>query len=545
MKKTAICLATMVLFVQTVCAQNRNIVPLEYVSEFYLAQDGSWNTTHESDKVGWFNMETGEDIRVIPKGYHYPSSNELNIIIPHYIWQYRPTNPSKQLMMGFDRISTQTDVDDKIEMRGTSYGFLSDFTCTGKNIIYAIRFKGYEDQYRCAYRYERIGTFGKSGYGDKKAHLLIQAKYLGPGFRGGLEDVANEEFWSKGEIVTRVFPACGRRGLEEDPHYSLLGGEFSLSAKDGARVQHWADLERLHWESAITLVGDIRTSHTLDGIPYCSVRPFLNKLPEQPILGEPLIKREVFKPVPKSERPQLPIERIADFNVGKTPKTFASSQNIDDSGLYLYSEIEKVIPAGYHLPTYKEWLGVFPSKVWTNYAGAKNNNPMMNWDEIIFHDGVTRCYGADYFFKFVKHVDGFGYRYDCYGLKFKGEGNRFLSAYYYTIDTERRVLKVACRYLGPTFKGDIHDLYRDDDFWEQDDVIVKEFPLAGERDADKDDKVEDAGKKGVYWFQTAKYACQSYSIKGTSLGAFEGNDYFEQGNYSTRFGIAIRPFKDL
>ena len=58
--------------------------------------------------------------------------------------------------------------------------------------------------------------------------------------------------------------------------------------------------------------------------------------------------------------PMVPLEYVAEYNVGKTPGTFAESQQNDASGYFPFEEVNSICPKGYHTPTRQEAAVLFP-----------------------------------------------------------------------------------------------------------------------------------------------------------------------------------------
>ena len=477
MKKESIIITALSLCICGGTMAQRPIIPLEYVAEYNLGTNkatGSFTTSQRPDSSGFYTLK--EVQKVCPQGYHVPTVNELYSIIPKI---------DSGGGMTFDNREYRNQKEE-VEFGGIKGRFTSDFIAKG-NVIYGIRFQDSNNKYRCAYRYHRIGVFGKAGLGDMGACLVIQAKYLGPEYNGDVSRIANEKYWMTDDIVTRIIPAngvstpgCEGIDLRYGSLITLLGGDlkFYIMHIDGNQM-----------------------STSLGYVPEpAGVRLFLDKLPEQPVYGK-RPQQKVYTRLKGIKRPILPIEKMAQTNVGKTEKTFAQDNSVDNTGLYLISEKNIQHPAGWHEPTTSEWLGIFPERItWDNEANSYFGS------EVIMTNGTQKTYGCEYL-----HVENATGKYTCYGLKFKDAGNNFLSAYRYDFDKTKPYLKITCRYLGPTFTGTVFDLNRDDNFWEQDDTITVVLPYSGRRNSDRLDRVEQKGEKGHYWLKNPDGMC-SYVI---------------------------------
>lgn len=479
----------------------RHVIPLEYVAEYNLGTDtktGAFASNQQADSCGFYTPDEARN--VCPKGYHIPSVQEIYSIIP----------PNKASGLGISfNTSPLSNQPEEVEFGGMKRSFTADYM-SKDHIIYGLRFQGYHDEFLSAYRYERIGMFGEAGIGDINACLLIQAKYLGPTFSGSIETIANEDFWKTDDIVTRILPANGWKRSPSSQGYDLrMGGMMTLVGGDFIiYIMEFGDYE-------MSVV-----NQSVRNAP-AGVRPFLNKLPENPVYSKP--KQKVYTSMKGINRPLLPIEKMAKTNVGKTDKTFAKDNDADNTGLYLISEKNSQYPVGYHGPTMNEWRGVFPEKMtWDN------GDRQYSYKELIQANGVMKNYDADYLFV----SKGRGKR-TCYGLKFKGEDNQLLSAYKYEFDEAKPYIKITCRYLGPTFDGIVQDLNRSDNFWELDDTITVLLPYCGIRNSDRKDAVENKNEEGHYWVQDTG-GMVSYRI---------GYSYMYKNSAKNVYGYALRLFR--
>lgn len=454
---------------QTMLAQ-RATTPLEYVSEYSMGtnkQTGAFATSHRNDSCGWYTPDEAK--RLVPQGYHVPSEYEMYILVPQKIDNYKKGDV-KNVSFSPVTLSNQTE---EVEIAGVRGIYKAEYIGFKENnrVHYGIRFIGNGNRYRSAYRYERVGYLGANsvgGYGDRKSYLLIQSKYLGSDY--SLEDVAKEEFWQSGNIVTRVIPA---------------NGKISMGWKDGSLGSNWFNAKIGSMISILALSGTPITCNLFEfyggGLSFwrfqgsrndnyvyggtAVVRPFLNKLPSQPTYNS---NREIFTTYTTvaENRPTLPIDFVADFNVGKPTNIINVTKEGADGSKYQPGEYKEKMPAGFHIPTLYEMNGIFPEQM---YAQSDD----LNWTpyEKITINGKTSTYRAHYLY-FLKANNLFL----GYALKFIDDTNEYLSAYKYEFDRLTYNLKVSCRYLGPNFKGEVHELMYPG-FWETKDVTTIQFPM--------------------------------------------------------------------
>jgi len=468
--KTAFLTLTALIGCQTLSAQQRPVIPLEYVSEYSLGtntQTGDFATSHRNDACGWYTPESAE--RLCPSGYHIPSEYELYSIVPKRDNSY----PPKVENFGFGN-GIHTNHPEDVEFGGKRYHFTADYNCPrdNNNVIYSIRFIGQGNTYRCAYRYVKRGHFGtEAGWGDFKSYLMIQAKYIGPSGSVTLDDVSKESYWQTGGIVTRILPANGKYSVNNEAHRKLgggwygtkVGGMISILAKSGTPIT--GNL----FEQDLGLCfqrfqGAVHENYVYGGTAVA--RPFLNELPAEPQYDkEPIMVHSIYT-ANVENRPALPIDYIADFNVGTPQATFNITDPSKDGSQFQPGKYMDKMPPGYHIPTLREWCGIFP-----DYINLQNDDRNTEDEETITVNGKTANYKACYLAFWLNRK-----YFITYALKFINETNELLSAYKYEFDRKTYNMKVSCRYLGPAFKGNVHELAYPE-FWMTDDVITIQLPM--------------------------------------------------------------------
>jgi hypothetical protein len=181
-------------------ASTRPKLAIEYFAEYTLFED-EFSNSHRNDKSSYYSLE--EAMQVCPKGWHLPSQEEWAGIFPYsHILEKGEAVP--------------------ISINGVIKNYFSEYRGGSDNpaILYAIRFKRdpemeLDNKLLSAYRYEFVG--------DKEdplsAGLKVTVRYLGPSFKGNMDDIANETYWKTNnkEDIVRIFPyagSCSRVGYK-------------------------------------------------------------------------------------------------------------------------------------------------------------------------------------------------------------------------------------------------------------------------------------------------------------------------------------------
>ena len=192
---------------------------LEYVAEYNIAPDGvSFVNTHGNDMSGRFSVEDArakfsadQNFTVNGIKYHLPSITEWRSIVsdfgkirfnakPGYI-----TNDyAEEITLG-----NETKVY-KADYRSVR---LSEQSWYKEGIAYGLRFKDESNMQLSAWRYElsNNNTETQNPGTIYNQIMIVTQRYLGPDFKGTIDDIANEEFWNtnNGDDVVRKFPAAG------------------------------------------------------------------------------------------------------------------------------------------------------------------------------------------------------------------------------------------------------------------------------------------------------------------------------------------------
>ena len=169
-------------------AAQRPKLPIEYVAERNL---GAVTDDNKSSKYENLNASTAH----IPRGFHMPSIEEWAGIFP------------LNGVLSFEDDTELLGNYEPVCIAGEMYSFESDYQRNDR-ICYALRFKDEENLFLCAYRYKCMGRWTR---GTLDSGVEVQVVYLGPAFKGSLQTIASEDYWTKNKqkVIRRYFPAPG------------------------------------------------------------------------------------------------------------------------------------------------------------------------------------------------------------------------------------------------------------------------------------------------------------------------------------------------
>ena len=179
-------------------------------------------------------------------------------------------------------------------------------------------------------------------------------------------------------------------------------------------------------------------------------------------------------------RPRLPIEYVAEYNVSVTVGTFTDSHANNKSGYFDWDAAKTACPAGYHLPSQDEWRGILPNHLYGVYVNFQGIGKGVDncVEEIVVGGQEKRTFTADY----SCPVGAVGV---AYALRFKDEENQYRSAWRYEyLDNPSagggKTMKITVRYLGPASTLSLSNI-TNDAFWAETDVeyITRTFPACG------------------------------------------------------------------
>lgn len=244
---------------------------------------------------------------------------------------------------------------------------------------------------------------------------------------------------------------------------ALTKSEFSLSLKSGNASQIKIDNDKK----------EFTIEKGIEGISFIIIAR-VNK--DKKLSSEITLTRE------KGGKPQhkvkIPLEYVAEYNVGKTIGTFATSHHNDASGYFSFEENSKVCPPGYHTPSRQEAAILMPlfGPQYEIYVLFDTNRISKDRQEAIKIGKIKATYLCDY-----KSAKGSSI---CYALRFKkatseveqgypaAMDNKLQCAYRYEVVGEHKDgakeshLKITARLVGEAFSGDIESI-ADENFWKK------------------------------------------------------------------------------
>ncbi len=177
-------------------------LPIEYVADYNVAADGmNFVASHNNNEAGgYFSFADATSkfaaITIDGKAYHLPSRSELLAI-----------TAAQTGTIKFNAATTVNGVSEIVTVKGVSATYEADYKGTAGKVSYAVKFKGNGDTYKCAYRYELVGTVAA---GSNDSRLKVTVRYLGTSNKG-IAEVADPSFWAtdnSGDIV-KYFSAFG------------------------------------------------------------------------------------------------------------------------------------------------------------------------------------------------------------------------------------------------------------------------------------------------------------------------------------------------
>ena len=249
---------------------------------------------------------------------------------------------------------------------------------------------------------------------------------------------------------------------------------------------------------------------------------------------------------PKPTRPKLAIEYLAPYDIDQAGIGFATTHSNDASGLFALWRVEAIMQQDflkdYHMGTPAEWLGIFPAYTNTRLIDFFRAVDYLGIKEEIEVHGQLGNYTADY----RNMGDAL-----TYAIRFKGEGNRLLTAYRYegigSFDEGDLIsqIRVTVRYLGTDFTGGIDEIATSE-YWQQNvgGDIIRIFPCSGYCTYPDDygqgapDALTHRGEYGGYLCRPAKGAESTCNVSyGFNTCAVFIND-FSGSNYAWQ----LRPF---
>lgn len=193
--------------------------PLEYTAERNLAPDGkSFPNTDANDVSGYFtrteaeNLFTGDPkkITISSTDYIYPDNKQWFSIIPE------SSGINDDIMLAFTKGHMHKDREEDVKVGKLHIKTKNDYIQNSNlNTVYALRFKGWPDLWRTAWRYKiekDLVPYTKKTTRTTPPNnycLVIETIYLGPFDKTTVEQIAKPEFWENKTTVKRIFPFSG------------------------------------------------------------------------------------------------------------------------------------------------------------------------------------------------------------------------------------------------------------------------------------------------------------------------------------------------
>lgn len=206
--------------------------PLSVVAEYNLEDDGTFASGDlKTAYGGLFKFLSLSDLKV-PQGYHIPIKEELMVISGRYNSDEKPNPPYPDLSWEMDRAA-----DEDVVLFGERQTLSSHYYGKGEFVCYALRFKGGDNRYLSAYKWEPVFFDGDTQQVKTKA-LKVTCRLLGPeGASLSVTDIAKPEYWQSNaqEDVVRYFPTAGYlnyTGSNEVTGRNLKGRYWSSTSKE-------------------------------------------------------------------------------------------------------------------------------------------------------------------------------------------------------------------------------------------------------------------------------------------------------------------------
>lgn len=193
--------------------------PLEYAAERNLAPDGkSFPKTDANNVSGYFtrteveNLFTGtpKKITISSTDYIYPDNKQWFSIIPE------SSDINDDIMLAFTKGYMHKDREEDVKVGKLHIKTKNDYIQNSNlNTVYALRFKGWPDLWRTAWRYKiekDLVPYTKKTTRTTPRYnycLVIETIYLGPFDKTTVEQIAKPEFWENKTTVKRIFPFSG------------------------------------------------------------------------------------------------------------------------------------------------------------------------------------------------------------------------------------------------------------------------------------------------------------------------------------------------
>lgn len=234
---------------------------------------------------------------------------------------------------------------------------------------------------------------------------------------------------------------------------------------------------------------------------------------------------------------KMAIEYVSEFGVAEDGKSFATTHE-QPLGMYTLDNAQVLFAEGfllgYHLPSYAEWLGIFPHQNSKVEFGKEGTHQEAKETISVGKNGQVKEYKA-YYKSLGKKV--------IYAIKFEDGTNDKRTAYRYSLvdvsgSSRKGHLEVTARLIGTDTSIGIDEI-ANETWWNANKTNDKtrKFPLAGQ-----DQK--EIGQKGYYWSETkggSRFTKDNaYVVEITDSSAKMSLSYA-----ATKYKFAVRPFSNF
>ncbi len=210
--------------------------PLSVVAEYNLNADGTFAQGDVIDAYGayfkWADVETLN----VPEGYHVPEKAELMVITGRFSMDDVPRPPYPFLSWKMDK-----EGDEEVMLFGEKMTLNSHYYGLGKNECFALRFKGGDNKYLSAYKWELVPMEGDK---TMSRALKVTCRLLGAaGADVDVKSIATADYWITGNEndVVRYFPTAGYGNYTDGAQMdrNQLGRYWSLTPRNETKQGAW------------------------------------------------------------------------------------------------------------------------------------------------------------------------------------------------------------------------------------------------------------------------------------------------------------------
>ena len=233
-----------------------------------------------------------------------------------------------------------------------------------------------------------------------------------------------------------------------------------------------------------------------------------------------------------------PASLFAEYNVGVTPGTFATSHDAADNGYYNFTDAQTACPKGWHVPTQSELYSVIDcydgAATVVQHCKFTGSSNYTDVPEKVLINGQLRDFTADYY------TDTKGV---CYALKFKDASNEYLSAYRWKDAASGTPFEVRVRWIKAEGKDLTVQDIANDAYWNSNSEsdIVLQFPAVGYKYANGNSS--GANMMSYCWTADEMEPTTSGSARGLLLFFLKGN-YGYTGSFAASWRCSVRCVKD-